>query len=125
MPDVSGAIKTFIRTYADMKPDEERAALLDLREQVSDLEEENRALKRENDELKAELARKKALETYRGASYVLESDGTKTGPVCPACYNEGIVVLLERGKGGARCARCNTRYPGVESEIEGCRQRIG
>ena len=119
MPDVSGAIKTFIRTYAGMKPDEERMALLDLREQVADLEEENRALKRENEGLRAQLAWRKALETYGGASYVIESDGAKTGPVCPYCYrSDGIVMLLERANGGAKCARCKTWYPGVESDIE-------
>lgn len=125
MPSVSTAVKTFIRTYAEMNPNEERAALLDLREQVSDLEEENRELRRENSELRERLASKKRLQRIGSAYYVLEDDGTKTGPVCPECYSgDGIVCALEECQHGARCARCSTRYPGVRASVQGPRQRI-
>ena len=125
MPDVSGAIKTFIRTYAEMNPDEEKMALLELREQVYDLEDENRMLKRENSELRERLAARKKLERIGGAYYVLEDDGSKTGPVCPHCYIEdGLVMILEGSANGARCARCKDVYPGVAASVEGYRQRV-
>lgn len=67
-----------------------------------------------------------ALETIGAASYVLEADGSKTGPVCPECYRDGITVFLESAsKGGAQCSKCGARYAGVRASVEGHRQRIG
>lgn len=126
MSDVSDLVKTFVKTYADLKPDDVKMALIDLREQVSDLEEENRRLKAENAELRARLAHKKRLETIGATSYVLEDDGSKTGPVCQLCYLEkSVTVLLEKSNGGAFCPLCKTRYPGITASVEGYRQFIG
>lgn len=67
-----------------------------------------------------------ALETIGGASYVLEANGAKTGPVCPACYADGITVMLESAaKGGAQCSKCGARYAGVRASVEGPRMRVG
>lgn len=125
MPSVSGAVRAFIKTYAELNPDEERMALLDLMDQVSDLEEENRELRRENAELRERLASRKRLERVGGAYFLLEDDGSKTGPVCPQCYEaDKIAVILERANGGASCSRCRTRYAGVEAFAEGFKQYI-
>ena len=125
MPSASGAVRAFIKTYAELNPDEERMALLDLMDQVSDLEEENRELRRENAELRERLASRKRLERVGGAYFLLEDDGSKTGPVCPQCYEEDkIAVILERANGGASCSRCRTRYAGVEASAEGFKQHI-
>lgn len=125
MPSVSGAVRAFIKTYVELNPDEERMALLDLMDQVSDLEEENRELRRENAELRERLASRKRLERVGGAYFLLEDDGSKTGPVCPQCYEaDEIACILEGSKAGSRCARCGTRYPGVDASVEGPRQRI-
>lgn len=126
MASVSETIKVLIRTYAELEPGEEKMALIDLREQVSDLEEENRRLKAENAELRAKLVSRKKLERVGGACFILEDDGSKTGPVCPNCYeHDGIVMLLERANGGARCSRCNTRYAGIEPAVEGFKSHVG
>lgn len=126
MASVSDAIKTLIRTYAELDPGDEKMALIDLREQVSDLEEENRTLRAENAGLRAQLASRKKMERFGGACFILEDDGSETGPICPACYErDGIVMLLERANGGANCSRCGTRYAGVEPAVEGFRQYIG
>ena len=127
MSELAEALKAFIKTYSGMNPDEERAALLDLRERVGDMEDENRELKRrnaelacENERLRRKLAERKKLERRGGAVFLLEDDGTATGPICPDCYeSSGVVMLLEQANGGARCARCRTRYPGVAPAVEG------
>lgn len=125
MGSASSALKTLIKTYAELNPGEEKMALIDLREMVSDLEEENRRLKAENARLREELARRKALERQGGAYFVMDG-GDKTGPVCPQCFeDDGIVMLLERDSGSARCSRCKTRYAGVLPAVEGFRQRVG
>lgn len=132
MSDLSDAIKAFVRTYSDMNPDEERAAALDLRERVADLEDENRELRRrnaeladENERLRKKLAARKRLERRDGAVYLLEDDGTETGPICPQCYeSDGVIMLLERANGGAACSRCRTRYAGVAPAVDGYRARI-
>ena len=105
---------------------EDKMRVMELAARAADLEEENRELRREVAELREELARRKGLETYRGASYVLEGDGTRTGPVCKACYDEhDLVVILESSAdGGARCPSCRRRYPGVKASKAGPRQRF-
>ena len=125
MGSASDVVKTFIKTYAELEPDEAKMALIDLREQVSDLEEANRRLKAENADLRQELARKKRLETRRAASCILEDDGSETGPVCQYCYlDKGVTILLEKANGGARCPLCKTRYPGIEASVDGYRQTV-
>lgn len=106
---------------------ETRAKLAEVSAAYSQAVYENFELAEENRKLREELARKKALETIGGAAYVLEAGGAKTGPVCPACYADGITVLLEsapRG-GGAQCSKCKARYAGVRASVEGPRAHIG
>lgn len=105
---------------------EARAKLAEVSAAYFQAVSENFELAEENRKLREELTRKKALEVIGGAAYVLEADGAKTGPVCPACYAEGIVVILESAsKGGAQCSKCGARYAGVRASVEGHRQRIG
>ena len=67
----------------------------------------------------------KRLERVGGSYYLPEDDGSKTGPVCPQCYEaDKIAVILERANGGASCSRCRTRYAGVEASAEGFKQHI-
>lgn len=62
----------------------------------------------------------KRLERVGGSYYLPEDDGSKTGPVCPQCYGaDEIVCILHRSRSGARCARCGTRYAGVEASVDG------
>lgn len=103
-----------------------RIQLMDALDMLADLREESEALKMENAELRRRLAERKRLERFGGACYILEDDGSRTGPICPDCYGgDGIVMLLEEGNGGAQCARCETRYPGVDPASEGFRQFVG
>ena len=125
MPDLSEAIKALVRSYADIRPDDAEVQLLELQKRALEIEAENMELLRENEELRRLLARKKAMETFGGASYILEPDGGKTGPVCPRCYNrDEVVSILEGVPHGARCAVCGARYPGVRASVEGPRQRV-
>lgn len=98
----------------------DRQKIMELVTRAMELEDENRALRMRIDELGAGLAMKKRLETIAGASYVLEEDGSRTGPVCKRCYDEkGLTIRLVRWYGkGARCANCGTVYPGIESGID-------
>lgn len=126
MLDVSGAFKAFIQTYAGMKPDEEKLALMEIRHQVMQLEDENGDLKREVKSLREKLAGRKKLECFGGAYFVLDDGGARTGPVCPKCYNgEGIVSLLARSSVGSRCYVCKSEYPGIRSDIEGDGDFVG
>ena len=125
MPDLSETIKALVRSYADIKPNDVKVELLELQKRALEIEAENMELVRENEELRRLLARKKAMETLNGASYILEPDGGKTGPVCPKCYNrDEVVSILEGVSNGARCAVCGARYPGVKASVAGPRQRV-
>lgn len=87
---------------------------------------ENFELAEENERLRKELARKKAIEPINGEYFIQEKDGTLIGPVCPVCYEDNIIVLLESSsKGGAQCSKCASRYAGVRASIEGPRMRVG
>lgn len=133
MSELSDMLKAFVRAYSGMNPDEGRDVLAELRRRVADMECENFELRRRNAELadenarlRRELAARKRLERRGPAVFVLEDDGEETGPVCPQCHNgDGIVVLLERATGGARCSRCGTRYAGVDAPEYGRCPRIG
>lgn len=99
---------------------DDRIKLMDALDALSELHMENNALKEENRMLREKLAARKRLERRGAEVYILEDDGTETGPICPQCYGaDGIVMLLERANGGARCSRCKARYAGVDPAVEG------
>lgn len=115
MPNVSeiySSIKTFLSA-------EDRVKVAELAEKAFNLEEENHALRGEVARLSEELARKKRLETISGVTYVLEDDGSRTGPICKKCYDEcDLVVRLVGCRGGSRCVNCGSIYPGVDSGLD-------
>lgn len=119
MSSVSELVKTIIKTYANISPDDEMLLLMDLRDKVWQLEKENGSLRQENARLKEQLAARKKLERHGASIYILEDDGAETGPICPDCYQrDSVVMLLARADGGARCTRCRTLHAGVVSALE-------
>lgn len=118
--------KAILDGLQDVASVETRAKLAQVSAAYAQAVCENFDLVEENRKLREELARKKALEVIGGAAYVLEANGAKTGPVCPACYADGITVILESAaKGGAQCSKCKARYAGVRASVEGPRLRVG
>ena len=103
---------------------ETRAKLAQVSAAYFEAVSENFELAEENRRLREELARKKAVEVVGGEYFVLEADGSKTGPVCPECYSGGITVVLESSShGGAQCSKCGARYAGVRASVEGRQPR--
>jgi hypothetical protein len=94
-------------------------AQLHLRELVGKLEEvdaEVKTLKLENEALASKLKRRKDLERVSGSYFIIEPDGTRTGPLCPRCYeDDNVVQLLLETRSGARCTGCGREYAGVTS----------
>ena len=116
--DLGELAKTVVS--ADEKMKLAQAAIM-----LNDLALENKRLADENAELKKQLARKMALEYRDGSYYVYDSCGNLVGPICPRCYrDEGVINLLEKANGGARCSVCKTRYAGSKASVDGFRQRI-
>lgn len=114
MPDFKHLLKTLMETYAEMNPDELRKKMLDLREAYDDLEDESRILSEENRALREQLKRRKDLERRKDAYYIIEDNGSPTGPVCPRCYLEdGIVVKLAMSGKGAYCPACKAGFHAV------------
>lgn len=125
MPSIGDTIRAAASVISGIDSIAERERLMDLVRKLEEAETEMRDLRRRNEALAAELARRKALERIGGAYWLIEGDGTKTGPVCPRCYEEtGIVHLLERRKDGAYCPACKTSYAGVAPSFEGRSQKV-
>lgn len=119
MPSVSGWIDAGRRIAGLVASYDDKLKVLELVARAADLQAENEDLRRKVRELGEELARKKKLETMSGATYILEDDGSRTGPICKACYDErDLVVRLVRFRGGSRCVNCGNVYPGVGSELD-------
>lgn len=123
MSNILDTIKVASGVIAGIDSTKDRVALLDLVSQTHLLIDENQDLKRQNARLAEQLARRKALERIKGAYYIIESDGSKTGPVCPVCYErDGIPSILRSTDEGAECASCGREYPGVQASVRsrGC-----
>lgn len=133
MAKISKALRTFYYTYQEINPSADKTALYELKEEywemidkVDELEEENRELKEKNRELEEQLKKLKNIEYKDGAYFTYDDDGKRTPPICPKCYDEqGLCFNLEQTNGGARCAVCGSRFPGVTTDIVGYKQRIG
>lgn len=120
MPNIANIVKGFLDVANAAQSTADKARILDLISQVQQMNAELDSLKEENKMLREQLAKRKKMERIGGACYILEDDGSKTGPICPQCYTEdGIVMLLESDARGASCSRCGTRYAGVTSDIDG------
>lgn len=124
MADVSRVLKAFLNSYAEMKPDELRVQLIDLRDMVGELEEENRKLRTSNEKLRVALNRRKNMEYHDGGYYILRNE-EEIGPICPECYQrKGLIYLLESNSKGASCSVCNTYYSGARASIKGYKQKL-
>lgn len=124
MADLLDAISDAREVVKTISSVDDRIRLSEALDRASALRDENERLKRKVRKLRKKLAAMKKLETYKGASYVIEDDGEKTGPICPWCYkHDGITVLLARSNGGARCQVCKRLYAGVSTPVEGYRMR--
>ena len=125
MPSIVDIGKAFLEVSASIQSVDDKARLLDLMSQMQEMGLEMDRMRDENSNLRKQLASRKKLERIGGAYYVLEDDGSKTGPVCPQCYvRDELVCILERSPSGAHCARCGSRYPGVDASVECCRQKV-
>ena len=123
MASVMETIKVASSIISGIDATDSRLALLELVEKTRLLLDENQDLKRKNERLAEQLVRKKALERIGPAYYLMERDGTRTGPVCPVCYaRDGIHRILRSTDDGADCASCGEQYPGVEASVQsrGC-----
>ena len=123
MSSVMDTIKVASSIIAGIDATDDRLALLELIDKTHLLLDENQDLKRRNERLAEQLARRKELERVRASFYLIERDGTRTGPVCPVCYErDGIPRILRSTEEGAECASCGEQYPGVEASVasRGC-----
>lgn len=127
MPSVADAVRSAPSVISGIDSIAERERLLDLVRKLEDSEAEVRDLRRRNEALAVQLARRKDLERMGAAYFIIERDGTRTGPLCPHCYREdGIVILLESSpRKGAACASCSRVYRGVETPLEHNAGRAG
>ena len=123
MASVMETIKVASSVISGIDATDSRLALLELVEKTRLLLDENQDLRRKNERLVEQLVRKKAWERIGATYYLMERDGTKTGPVCPVCYErDGIPRILRSTEEGAECASCGEQYPGVEASVKsrGC-----
>lgn len=58
------------------------------------------------------------LERIEASYYIIENDGSKTGPVCPYCYQRDVIVVLltHYGRIWATCESCDRSYPDVAAD---------
>lgn len=125
MNSVMDTIKVASSVVSGIDVAADRLALLELIDKTHLLFEENQDLKRQNARLVEQLSRCKALERIGGAFYILEQDGSRTGPICPLCYErDGIPRILRSTEEGAECASCGEQYPGVEASVRSRRCEI-
>ena len=116
MSSVSDTIRAASAVISGIDAISDRERLLDLVRRLEESEAEVRDLRRRNEALATQLARRKDLERMGGSYFLIERDGSRTGPVCPHCYEEsGIVHLLQSVSGEARCLSCGRSYVGVDS----------
>lgn len=123
MSSVMDTIKVASSIIAGIDATDDRLALLELIDKTHLLLDENQDLKRRNARLAEQLSRRKELERVQASFYLIERDGTRTGPVCPVCYErDGIPRILRSTEEGAECASCGEQYPGVEASVKsrGC-----
>ena len=123
MSSVMDTIKVASSIIAGIDATDDRLALLELIDKTHLLLDENQDLKRMNARLAEQLSRRKELERVQASFYLIERDGTRTGPVCPVCYErDGIPRILRSTEEGAECASCGEQYPGVEASVKsrGC-----
>lgn len=127
MSDALGAVRALLQMARDVSSTDERLKLCEAASALQELEEENRRLSQENQDLRLELRRRKDLEREGAAYFLVERDGSKTGPLCPTCYTEeGLVSMLARRQDGrATCVACGREYAGVRVYLTtGRSQRI-
>lgn len=90
------------------------AKLIATQQQMLDILEENRSLRDKVAALEDELAIESQLRRKGFEYFVVESDDSGTGPVCPGCYRRDRVVskLVGTGMGGGSkvCSRCHEYY---------------
>lgn len=123
MSSVMDTIKVASSIIAGIDATDDRLALLELIDKTHLLLDENQDLKRRNARLAEQLSRRKELERVQASFYLIERDGTRTGPVCSVCYErDGIPRILRSTEEGAECASCGEQYPGVEASVKsrGC-----
>ena len=83
------------------------AKLIDTQQMVLEVLEENRQLRARVAELEDELDLESRLTREGLVYYVSEDDGSRTGPVCPACYKRDRIVVGVRPTSDAHfCPHC-------------------
>lgn len=132
MASISEVLKTFIKTYSEINPNEDKQQLHSLYNDVWELEAENQSLKnkvfqqgKEIERLNEELQHKKRLQLLSEGYFIQCDDGTLKGPICPKCYSEsGFVNVLATSDRGAHCSVCKSYYKGVKASVQGYRQKV-
>lgn len=119
MADAHEAIQGVLAVGKGLASIDDRIKLTEAVSVLEGLEDENRRLAKENDDLRKELKRRKELEREGNAYYLLENDGSKTGPLCPKCYkDDGLVfALAKNSRGKVVCTVCGREYSGVKTEL--------
>lgn len=126
MPSVTDVIIAASSVISGIDSADSQLRLRELVKKLEEVDAEVRTLRDENEALASKLRRRKDLERISGSYFIIERGGTKTGPLCPRCYeDEGIVQLLLGTREGAKCTGCGRTYAGVETPWDSYRGRAG
>ena len=125
MPDVIQMVKSLTELAGGIASVDDKLKLAEAAAALNLLESKNRELMDENISLRIELDRRKDLEYVAGGYYLTGKEGERIGAVCPCCYKEsGLIYLLGKANGGAKCSVCGKTYFGAKPAVEGFRQQI-
>jgi hypothetical protein len=116
MADTTSLLKAAVKTWVELDPQGDKSAIIDLQESVYDLVEQNHVQAERIRQLDTQLKRRNDLIREGDRYFISEKDNSKSGPVCPKCYEESQVVSSLRETkipvvGNVYlCAACDTKY---------------
>lgn len=93
--------------------------VIELREQTFELREENLSLKEKVREVESKIELEKEVQFSDGVYWQLKSDGSKDGPFCQRCFDEGRKLIrvhpcYYNNTPIWHCYACKSEYPRKE-----------